>query len=157
MAYLCEWCDCAFTCDDFDRFYGHVREHTTAFYDGMDTSLTAQTTCACLWRECFYDSCENIAELLRHVLFHGYHARLKQLGKQAQAAADLSSCSLDSQTRNLVPEFSDEFSCYWEQCDMVTSCPKFFYRHVQIHTEEVQKEGPFGFVYCKWKSKISVY
>lgn len=143
MTYSCEWSDCNSTFDDFETYYCHVREHTTEFYDEDDASA------ACLWRECFSNSCETEEEFLRHVLFHGYHTFLKELGLKTQNERNLSPCTLDTQARNLVPDFPDSFCCQWDKCEMFTCCPRYYYRHVNGHSLAIVEEN--GVISCKWK------
>lgn len=150
MPYLCEWSECDFASDDFDTFYRHVREHVKDFHDEKDPNYTTDSF-ICLWSQCLSDSCENELELISHVLFHGYHTYLKELGLRTQKVAKLSPCSLDSQARNLVPEFPTEFCCQWDKCDMATCCPRYFYRHVDGHTTVAQKQDLDDLIHCKWK------
>ncbi|CAB3986420.1 Histone H4 transcription factor [Paramuricea clavata] len=151
MSYACEWGDCSFVSDNFDTFYEHVRGHTTNFFCDLDDVNDDSEENDCQWRQCFSDSFENEPELIRHVLFHAYHANLKDLGLKAQTKAELAPCTLDPHARNLVPEFPEQFHCLWENCDVITSCPKYYYRHVDGHTGSTVKEWPHSKILCKWK------
>lgn len=155
MPYSCEWSDCKFTSDDFETFYCHVREHTKEFYDENDLTFLA-TPATCLWRECFSNTCETEGEFLGHVLFHGYHSLLKELGLKTEREAKLSPCTLDTQARNLVPELPGTFCCNWDKCKIVTYCPKYYYRHVDGHTLAMVKPDSNGFIPCKWEGNCSV-
>jgi hypothetical protein len=80
---------------------------------------------SCLWQECGFCSLDSSADLIRHVYFHCYHTKLKQWGLQAlQSQADLSSCILDFQSRNVIPDIPDHFLCLWEHCEVSTQCQK---------------------------------
>ena len=125
-SYLCEWGNCYFSTSDFDSFYEHVKGHTTYL-------LTEKEENVCQWRQCVRDSYEEQQELIRHLLFDAYHAKLKNLGLKAQTEAKLSSCILNPHARNVVPRFPEQFSCFWRNCNMTTSCPRHYYRHVDGH------------------------
>ena len=151
MSYTCEWDSCSFMSDKFDTFYDHVQEHAAIkFRDSDDVNEND-----CQWSQCFADSFEDDLEYRRHVLFHAYHAKLKYLGLEAQRSAGLAPCILDPQARNLVPEFPEQFYCHWENCDVVTSCPKYYYTHMDGHAQSTVKDGADGVVSCQWKGKLS--
>ena len=145
-SYPCEWADCCFVSDDFDTFYEHVKAHTTNFLSETEAN-------ACQWRQCSSDSHEDEQELVRHVLFHAYHAKLKDLGLKAQKEAQLNACKLDHHARNLVPVFSEEFSCCWKNCNVTTSCPRNYYAHVNGHVGSTVK-GADDRISCEWKGVI---
>ena len=149
MTYVCEWGDCSFASDAFDTFYEHVREHTINFLRDSDEVNDEEHECQ--WRQCFSDPCENELQLVRHVLFHAYHSKLKDLGLKAQTKAGLAPCTLDNHVRNLIPEFPDQFHCLWENCGIATSCPRYYYRHVDGHAGSTVKEDADSIVSCKWK------
>ena len=149
MSYMCEWSDCSFTSDNFDTFYEHVRGHTTNFFRDPDEESDEENECQ--WRQCFSDPFENELQLIRHVLFHAYHSKLKDLGLKAQTKAQLAPCTLDNHARNLIPEFPGQFFCLWENCGVATSCPSYYYRHVDGHAGSTVKEDADDVVSCKWQ------
>ena len=132
--------------DDFETFYEHVKAHTTNFLCETEAN-------ACQWRQCFSDSLENEQQLIRHLLFHAYHAKLKDLGLKAQKEAQLNACTLNLHGRNLIPGFREQFSCFWKHCTMTTSCPRYYYRHVDGHAESTVK-GADDRISCEWKGVI---
>ena len=73
---------------------------------------------------------------------------------KAQTNAQLAPCTLDPHARNLVPEFLEQFSCFWENCNVVTSCPRYYYQHVDSHAGSTGKEGADGIISCEWKGVI---
>ena len=143
-SYSCEWGDCHFSSSDFDSFYEHVKGHTTYL-------VTEKEENVCEWRQCVRESYEE-QELIRHLLFHAYHAKLKNLGLKVQIEAKLSSCILNPHARNVVPKFPEQFSCFWRNCNMMTSCPRHYYRHVDGHVGSTVKED--GRIPCEWKGVI---
>lgn len=79
----------------------------------------------CLWRDCGFCSTESPAELRRHVFFHCYHTKLKQLGQQVLSAQpDLSTCSFAYHTRNIIPDIPENFTCLWDECEVSTAKTK---------------------------------
>ena len=155
MSFTCEWDDCSFVSDNFDTFYEHIRGHTTNFFCELDDDSDTERN-ACRWKQCLSDPFENELEFIRHVLFHAYHAKLKDLGLKAQTKAKLAPCILDAQARNLVPDFPEQFCCLWENCNISTSCPKYYYRHMDGHAGSTVKEDPNSIISCRWKGEFFI-
>lgn len=62
---------------------------------------------------------EGPEELQRHLFFHCYHTKLKQLGKQALAAhPEIGSCSIGYNNLNIIPEIPGNFVCLWRGCEV---------------------------------------
>lgn len=62
---------------------------------------------------------EGPEELRRHLFFHCYHTKLKQLGQQVlNAQPKIGSCSIGYHNRNIIPEIPDNFICQWEECEV---------------------------------------
>lgn len=73
----------------------------------------------CLWKDCGFCSLEGPEELRRHLFFHCYHTKLKQLGQQVlNAQPEIGSCSIGYHNRNIIPEIPDNFICLWEECEV---------------------------------------
>ncbi|KAI5615530.1 histone H4 transcription factor, partial [Silurus asotus] len=106
---------------------------------------------SCLWQDCGFCSVEFDGELLRHMLFHCYHTKLKQWGlAMLKAHPKTGDCSVGLQNRNIVPEVQESFLCLWEHCEMTMDNPEWFYRHVEMHAHclEANKENV---LFCGWK------
>lgn len=74
---------------------------------------------SCLWQDCGFCSVESDGEMLRHMLFHCYHTKLKQWGSaMLKAHPDMGDCSVGLQNRNIVPEVQESFLCLWEHCEV---------------------------------------
>lgn len=74
---------------------------------------------SCLWQDCGFCSVECDGEMLRHMLFHCYHSKLKQWGSaMLKAHPDMGDCSVGLQNRNIVPEVQETFLCLWEHCEV---------------------------------------
>ncbi|TKS83939.1 Histone H4 transcription factor Histone nuclear factor P [Collichthys lucidus] len=109
----------------------------------------------CLWRDCGFCSVDGPEELRRHLFFHCYHTKLKQLGQQVlNAQPKIGSCSIGYQNRNTIPEIPDNFTCLWDECEQPPfENPEWFYRHVEMHSLCVDvPAGDCEFpVRCGWK------
>ena len=151
MSYSCEWGNCSFVSDNFDTFYEHVHGHTANLFRELDDESEENV---CQWRQCVSDSYEDEQELIRHVLFHAYHAKLKDLGLKAQTKAQLTPCTLDPHAMNLVPEFPEQFTCLWKNCNVVTSCPRYYYQHVDGHAGGTVKDRADSLISCEWKGEF---
>lgn len=53
-----------------------------------------------------------------------------------QAGQRVPKCTLDEQTRNLIPELPFKFECSWSNCEYSADNPELFYRHIRIHVDE---------------------
>ena len=53
---------------------------------------------------------------LRHVYFHIFHVKIKCIGALLIQKSETEGCSLDSQSRNLIPELPEQLQCRWEGC-----------------------------------------
>jgi hypothetical protein len=96
----------------------------------------------------------------RHIRYHAFHTKLKFIGKLVidnfnQTASQpnvkinknvlainqnyIQECSLDNQSRNLIPELPYKFECSWDKCEYNTDNPELFYRHIKEHLQEVKE------------------
>ena len=109
----------------------------------------------CKWNDCDCTEINGKSTFERHVLFHAFHTKLKNIGKNvldsynnlkarkslnddAQTSEQSSTisntlvkCNLDEQTRNSIPELPFEFACSWNTCEYITNNPEAFYRHIR--------------------------
>ncbi|XP_077312944.1 histone H4 transcription factor [Lithobates pipiens] len=152
----CEWDSCSYVCSRMEELCSHVSDHLRL---QQITSVGEHVTCedefCCSWQGCGFFSLDSPAELARHVYFHCYHTKLKQMGLQAlQNQPDLSPCQLDTQSRNMIPELQDSFVCMWEQCEASFDNAEWYYRHVDAHglSAEYEMAGKENRVLmCSWK------
>ncbi|KAM9788849.1 histone H4 transcription factor [Neosynchiropus ocellatus] len=157
MRLECEWASCQDQFGRMEYFCQHVDEHLKDLSAADDEPTDSQKEVQCLWRDCGFVSVDGLQELRRHVFFHCYHTKLKQLGQQViDAQPRLGSCSIGYQSRNIVPEVPDNFVCQWEECDQQAfENPEWFYRHVEMHS--VCVDGPAvdceSLIRCGWKGK----
>ncbi|XP_062844639.1 histone H4 transcription factor [Trichomycterus rosablanca] len=147
----CEWGSCHETFCGMQEFCQHVEDHYRAIDTDSEEPDLPEEVQSCLWRDCGFCSVQYDGELLRHMLFHSYHTKLKQWGSaMLKANPGMGVCLLGLQNRNIVPEVQESFICLWEHCEMNMDNPEWFYRHVEMHAHclEVNNEN---IMYCGWK------
>lgn len=140
----CEWgsCDGAFPSTEFHEFREHIESHLREVlpqYNRGTSEDAVPDNYACSWKECCWDSPLDAGDLIRHVFFHAFHTKIKVEGFKKQKEMNLSLCTLDSQSRNLIPENTEPFLCEWKECSVEFNCPSLFYRHVDSHALAVDK------------------
>ncbi|XP_030009879.1 histone H4 transcription factor [Sphaeramia orbicularis] len=150
----CEWGSCQETFSQMENFCKHVEGHlsTVNMAEDVEDEDGMQN---CLWRDCGFCSADGPEELRRHVFFHCYHIKLKQLGQQVlNAQPEIGSCSIGYHNRNIIPDIPDNFICLWEDCEQSPyENPEWFYRHVEMHSLCVDiPAGECDFpIRCGWK------
>ncbi|KAI5089302.1 histone H4 transcription factor [Silurus meridionalis] len=147
----CEWSSCQETFGGMEEFCQHVEVHYQDLTAESEDPDIPEEVHSCLWQDCGFCSVECDGELLRHMLFHCYHTKLKQWGlAMLKAHPKTGDCSVGLQNRNIVPEVQESFLCLWEHCEMTMDNPEWFYRHVEMHAHclEANKENV---LFCGWK------
>lgn len=161
----CEWgsCEEKFPSTEFHEFREHIESHLREVLPQYRRGFSEDTipdNFACSWRQCGWDSPIDAGDLIRHVFFHSFHTRIKLEGFKKQQEMNLSLCTLDNQSRNLIPE-NEPFLCEWKECGVEFNCPTLFYRHVDSHALavdksllEVRDDGKRKYtVTCQWEGK----
>ncbi|XP_057677055.1 histone H4 transcription factor isoform X2 [Corythoichthys intestinalis] len=151
----CEWGSCQESFNQMERFCKHVEVHLDAMKMVDEDEEEPEGERNCLWRDCGFCSVEGPGEFRRHVFFHCYHNKLKQLGQKVlNGQAEIGTCSIGFQNHNIIPEIPDNFVCQWEECEQPPyENPEWFYRHVELHSLSIDIpagdcESP---VRCGWK------
>lgn len=75
----------------------------------------------------------HVTDFVRHVYFHSFHVKIKELGSQLVENLHLKGCQLDGQSHNLIPELPERLQCGWQHCETIMDIPEAFYRHVDSH------------------------
>lgn len=162
----CEWgsCEEKFPLSSFQDFREHFEGHLRGIFPGYragfaDDNIPENFTC--FWRDCGWDSPIDAGDIIRHVFFHAFHTKIKLEGYKKQQEMKLTPCTLDSQSRNLLPDIPEPFLCEWKECSVEFNCPTLYYRHVDSHAWAVDKiyagVGENGrkkySVTCQWEGK----
>ena len=159
----CQWDNCeeTFESDDFAGFRTHVEDHLREILpgfrrEGCDDEMPDDFVCP--WSGCSWDAPTGTGEIIRHVLFHAFHTKLKVAGHKKQLELKLPACSLDTPTSNIIPDIPEPFVCDWEGCiESEFNCPLTFYQHVEGHASaadaEVSDQG-FRLVACQWIGRM---
>lgn len=69
----------------------------------------------CLWDICGHRT-KDFVEMVRHISYHAYHARLLAIGYNARATLKLDQCKKDSSRRNRLPSLKSDHCCMWIGC-----------------------------------------
>ncbi|XP_033955046.1 histone H4 transcription factor [Pseudochaenichthys georgianus] len=150
----CEWSSCQESFSRMDNFCRHADGHLSALDEEQQEEETEGER-DCLWRDCGFCSVEGAEEMRRHLFFHCYHTKLKQLGQQVlNTRPKIGTCSIGYQNCNIIPEIPDNFICLWEECEQPPyENPEWFYRHVEMHSQCIEiPAGEYEFpIRCGWK------
>ena len=160
----CEWGSCqqTFFSADFHEFREHMEIHLREIFPrycrGFSVGRVPENF-TCSWKECGWDSPIDSGDFIRHVFFHAFHTKVKLEGYKKQQEKQLTPCTLDNLSRNLVPDIPEPFLCEWQECGVEFNCPWLFYRHVDSHALAVDKtlmgveeDGRKKFsVICQWE------
>lgn len=69
----------------------------------------------CLWDVCGHNT-SDYWEMIRHINYHAYHARLLAIGFNGRATLRLEQCRKDSSKRNQLPPLKHVHCCMWVEC-----------------------------------------
>lgn len=150
----CEWKDCNLVLESMDAYLDHIDMH-------LVDDLKISQTYFCSWKECDYASFPSESSFKRHVRFHAFHTKLKEIGQNvlntlkknqeaesSQKHQPVPMCNLDELTRNIIPELPLAFECAWSSCNHSTDNPELFYRHIKEHVTNYPTKLRDS--QCKW-------
>ncbi|KAH9504286.1 hypothetical protein Btru_064540 [Bulinus truncatus] len=156
--YYCEWNDCQQVKHTMNEFNHHISVHLQSYRQHLG-SIAQQGTggfCfACPWRECNATIQGQMDDFSRHIFYHTFHQYLKFLGLHIQKVDKLNSCTLDTSSRNVIPELPEKLMCRWSDCGLVYDNPYIFYSHVSHHCEDYPK-GSNSKIKCLWEGFFAV-
>lgn len=106
----------------------------------------------CLWEDCSYVT-ESLMTLARHISFHGYHTKLKNIGDNISEDMKLPNCV--SSTKFTIPEIDIDYRCEWKHCNMTVLTIFGFLEHTEMHVLSTRKYHKTGQpMKCEWKGKF---
>jgi len=147
----CEWNDCESVWNTMDDFLDHVDSHL------KDVDLLIDLANAgydCQWAECDFMTFMCVDTFKRHVRFHAFHTKLKEIGQNVLNSMELNSrnqennptvpkCNLERLTRNIIPELPLKFECAWSNCGYSNDNPELIVlnksrliEHMRHHSQE---------------------
>jgi hypothetical protein len=150
LSLCCEWHDCVYTDDTMTRFVEHVHNHINVDLANIDET---QDKFVCYWRDCGHDGTfPSVVNLLRHVFFHAFHAKLKSIGSALSKQNSLVPCQLEASNRNTIPELPDQLVCKWKCCQGAFDDPEQYYNHVAQHADHYPSGNNVdGGCHCAWE------
>lgn len=157
---ICTWDQCGKLFHDSVNYINHVDEHSAEAesIDGESLSnllneyyLIIDINIADLYM-CQFASCDYItktqAAFVRHVAFHSYHERIKNIGINVVERQRLPKCIILD--RYQVGEIAAN-ECRWHRCNQTFDNINEFLCHVRDHTKNKQKYCRKGdFNKCEW-------
>lgn len=144
----CQWENCkssmTILTTEYEVFSDHLKVHADDFVlrlknetENTDTSEEKPIYCCCMWKECSWEGCEDLNDLVRHIMAHGYHTLLKALGDIVITKLNLSPCTIDVDDQyHMLSCMTGPFVCRWNECNTEYLCPNKYYRHVEKHVSE---------------------
>ncbi|KAK4879493.1 hypothetical protein RN001_007639 [Aquatica leii] len=128
----CHWENCQEVTNDYQWYIKHLKDHLA------DVSNN-QHVFTCLWLNCIYTTSEKYI-LVQHVSYHGYHTKLKNIGKNVLERYNLPKCNNFSEV--VFPVSLAGYSCDWEDCGSILTDIVEFHEHIKLHVNSNPK-------YCK--------
>ncbi|XP_049871407.1 histone H4 transcription factor [Pectinophora gossypiella] len=136
----CEWQSCRWWFNDYEALQKHVRNHISEVHVIQDEG---EAQYVCLWDVCGHKT-SDFKEMIRHINYHAYHARLLAIGFNGRATLKLARCKKDSSKRNQLPPLKCDHCCMWTGCDKRFSSIQGFFDHMKLHVRYA--EGNI----CSW-------
>ncbi|XP_053612124.1 histone H4 transcription factor [Plodia interpunctella] len=123
----CEWQACRDFFGNYERFQTHIRQHSSGLHViGKEDSVEY----VCLWDICGHKT-SDFTEMVRHMNYHAYHARLMAIGFNGRATLKLDRCRKDSSKRNQLPPLNSPHTCLWFGCNESFDAIQALFDHVE--------------------------
>lgn len=107
----------------------------------------------CLWLECNYTA-SSLVVLAKHVCFHGYHHKLKNIGENVLERVKLPKCT--QVMPFIVP--NTDYICEWDNCSNAFLAVQEFLDHIKLHINSNPKYCKKGeFIKCCWAGNFLFY
>lgn len=144
----CLWQDCCFVSTEINVFNEHVIGH-----NGEEEPDKIEYPCN-------WDNCKFVAPTAdfckRHLCFHSYHCKLKNIGENIVERGKLPPCNESDYYR--VPALIADYQCEWDDCRVLFKTLDDFLLHIKMHVNgnpKICKKGQF--VYCGWSGCSSKF
>ena len=101
---------------DLNLFLNHLTNH---LHEALTVYFDVKESLWCQWRCCKLPLGMDYQQFTRHVLYHGFHSKLKSNGAHVLHASKVAvECMLDTASRNMIPELPETFACCWKDCEV---------------------------------------
>ncbi|XP_068622682.1 histone H4 transcription factor [Battus philenor] len=144
----CEWHSCKWKFEDYEVFQKHVTKHISDLH--VIEKQEENKEYVCLWDVCGHKT-TNFEEMVRHINYHSYHAKLMAIGYNGRATLNLERCKRESSKRNQLPPYISEHNCLWVGCKKKFNSMQTFIDHVRIDHVEFSKG------LCSWAGCGAVF
>ncbi|XP_014357800.2 histone H4 transcription factor [Papilio machaon] len=128
----CEWLSCRRKFTEYEEFQTHVAKHVSNLHLIKEEDKSNQYFC--LWDTCGHKTVD-LSEMVRHINYHAYHAKLLAIGLNGRATLNLAECKKDSSKRNQLPSNISEHCCLWVGCTKTYQSIDEFIKHVKEHID----------------------
>ncbi|XP_038222049.1 histone H4 transcription factor [Zerene cesonia] len=125
----CEWPSCRLFFSNYIVFQVHVASHIG---DVHVIEKDSEIEYVCLWDVCGHKTIDKY-EIVRHINYHAYHAKLLAIGFNARATLKLERCKKDSTKRNVLPPLKGDHCCMWYECNKYFNSMQNFLDHIKEH------------------------
>lgn len=138
----CQWNSCLEVLTDTQTFFKHLVGHVDNVNDDLN----------CKWTDCPNPTgLVSVPKLLCHIAYHGYLAKLINIGENVLERNNLPDCTLGT---NYTIEISENgYTCYWTECNFTFGTIFDYLSHVECHVNGAPsgKEVDFSDVIpCLW-------
>lgn len=99
----------------------------------------------CKWENCNFKPV-SLTILSQHLNFHGYHTKLKNIGRNLVERFSLPACVQAGQFE--VPTLPSRYPCGWDDCDAFFIEYQIFLDHVKCHINCREDNK------CKWQGTL---
>lgn len=110
--------------------------------------ILASHTLKCYWFECDYLAL-SFVDLKQHLIYHGYHEKLKAIGRNVEERAKLPECTQSEKFS--IPVAPNGYDCEWEYCHQKFETVYEFFQHIKFHIYHNPKGAKEGVINCCWK------
>ncbi|CAG9814008.1 unnamed protein product [Phaedon cochleariae] len=137
----CNWNSCGECFKSWESFNTHLMDHATEDLVHFK----------CLWLNCSHKSCM-IPLLMQHLSYHGYIAKLQNIGKNIVERNKLPECTQKEVCK--IPVFPNGYTCEWSKCSHNFCTVYEFFNHMAAHVKNnptFTEENSGQIMYCYWK------
>lgn len=142
----CKWSSCVECFDSWATFNAHLIQHATSSSGGF----------VCQWKDCATKEVESDSLLMQHLSYHGYLAKLGNIGDNVAKREKLPKCT-ESYSSEL-PLLKSGYECEWQHCNLSFWTIFYFLNHMNVHIKNNPKMAKNKEVIeCAWNACNTKY